>query len=57
MTVNELALFVNSIYHTASQISVSGQQNVHNMDLVLSSLAKLSEALKKPREGGDENNA
>ncbi len=58
MTVNELILFINSVYRTASLINVSGQQNVHNMDLVLSSLSKLSEMLSKPhkeRDGGEPN--
>lgn len=50
MTINELAVLINGIYHAAQQISVSGQQNIHNMDLVLTNLGKLSGALRKSVE-------
>lgn len=50
MTINELAAMINGIYLAAQQVSVTGQQNIHNMDFVLTNLAKLSGALRKTVE-------
>lgn len=46
--------YTQGLYNIASQISVSGAANVHNMDLLLQGLNVLRQSLVPPKQEPDE---
>jgi len=46
--------YTNGLYNIACRISVSGPDNVHNLDLLLQGLKVLQQSLVPPKEEADE---